>query len=311
MEIDHVGSSSGDGAGDVPAAPGHAAAVRPCAAPRMSPAGAAVQAALVTGGSRGLGRALASELLRRGYSVAVVARDATALEVARCTLDASSPGRVAAWTCDVGREGEARNAVARAEERFGRLDLLVNNAGQIDLAPLEATDREAFERSLDVHLYGPVALMRAALPALERSGGRVINVAAIEGLVGLPLLGATAAGKFALVGVTQCARGEWARRGVGVTLVCPGLIRTTGDPAMPGGGARRLRLPGISISVERAARRIVDASEQRRARLVLTPLARGMALWGAVSPGTLASVASRAARRWRSPHTPGNTQPGD
>lgn len=288
---------------------------------RMSSRGSSVQeVALVTGASRGLGREIARQLLERGASVALIARSPEGLEQARRALEAGAPGRVAAWPCDVANAEEARRAVTATVARFGRLDLLVNNAGRIDVTPLDAVSRDDLERALGVHLFGPLALMRCALegPFARQAGGRVINVAAIEGLVGAPRIGATAASKFALVGMSECARAEWARRGVRVTLVCPGFIRQTqtqapsaeGVSAAPPAILRLARLPGLSIDVERAARRILRASDRDRARLVLTPAARALLLCHALAPQSLSRVAAWAERRlWRAAAGPGNTTP--
>jgi len=270
----------------------------------------------VTGGSRGLGRELARALLARGFAVAIVARGREALATAERELARGAPGRVAAWPCDVGDAAQCREAVERVVETFGRLDLLANCAGTIGVAPIERQARADFEASLAVHLYGPLALMIAARDALVRAGrGRIVNVAAIEGLIGVPRLAATVAGKFALVGVSQSLAAEWRGLGIRVTLVCPGFIRPPrseagGAPAtpMPRWVALAARSSLASIGRERAARRILAASDRGQARLVLTPLARVLFLWGALAPGSLARFAAWADRRaWRGAADPGNT----
>jgi NAD(P)-dependent dehydrogenase (short-subunit alcohol dehydrogenase family) len=218
--------------------------------------------------------------------------------------------------CDVGDERQGAAAVERTLAHFGRLDLLVNNAGTLAMRPLDRVERAELDASLAVHVLGPLAILRAALPALERSRGRIVNVSAVEGLVGVPRLGATVAGKFALVGLSECARAEWWRRGVRLTLVCPGFIRDPDTAATrqawgPRWLERLARSPITSVSRGRAARRILDASERGRARLVLTPAARLLVVWSALAPGSLAWLAARVeARLWRGAAAPGNTHAG-
>jgi NAD(P)-dependent dehydrogenase (short-subunit alcohol dehydrogenase family) len=279
----------------------------------MAPGPGIVQtgaAALVTGASRGLGFALARELLASGSCVMLVARDATALERARDRLCATGPGgaagRLAVFAADIGVGDQARAAIEEALARFGRLDLLLNNAGTIDFGPAAETPDEVYAAALRVHFWGPLTLMRAALPAMRRQGGgSIVNVAAIEGLVGVPRLAATAASKFALVGLTESVRAEWAIDGIRVTLICPGFIRPEPGPnsleagaAIP--GARLARLPGVSIAEAAAARKILAAAGRGRARLVLTPAARALLVWHALAPGTLGrAVATLERGLWR------------
>jgi NAD(P)-dependent dehydrogenase (short-subunit alcohol dehydrogenase family) len=266
--------------------------------------------ALVTGASRGLGFALARELVASGSRVALVARDPAALERARGRLCAAGPAdaaeRIVVVAADVGVRDQARAAIETVLARFGRLDLLLNNAGTIDFGSAAETPDEVYAAALRVHFWGPLTLMRAALPAMRRQGGGgIVNVAAIEGLVGVPRLAATAASKFALVGLTESVRAEWAADGVRVTLICPGFIRPEPGPGAAGPpapipGARLARLPGVSIGEAAAARKILAAARRGRARLVLTPAARALVVWHALAPGSLGRAMAALERRlWR------------
>jgi len=268
--------------------------------------------ALVTGGSRGLGLAMARILARRGWAIALVARDPAGLERARGLLATESPSaRTLSISCDLGRPGAARSAVEACEGAFARLDLLVNNAGAISPVPFASLPREAIAASLDLHVLAPAEAMAAAFPLLSARGeGRVINVSAIEGLVGVPLLAACASGKFGLVGLTESVRAEWASRGVGVTLACPGFLRPADAPGasreavrrLPAAADRWMHLPLLSVEVGRAAARILDASERGRPRIVLTPAAKILALLHGVAPGLVARVSARVGGRlWRDP----------
>jgi NAD(P)-dependent dehydrogenase (short-subunit alcohol dehydrogenase family) len=277
--------------------------------------------ALVTGGSRGLGLEMARILARRGWALALVARDPAGLESARRLLARESPSAPSlSIACDLGRSGSARSAVEACKGAFGRLDLLVNNAGAISPAPFASLSRDTIATSLDLHVLAPAEAMGAAFPLLSAGRrGRVINVSAIEGLVGVPLLAACASGKFGLVGLTESVRAEWASKGVGVTLACPGFLRPAGGSGispkaaprppsnrLPGGADRWMHLPLLSMEVDRAAARILEASERGRPRIVLTPAARALALLHGVAPGLVARVASRVGGRlWRDPEIRG------
>jgi NAD(P)-dependent dehydrogenase (short-subunit alcohol dehydrogenase family) len=253
---------------------------------------------LITGGSRGLGLLLARELARQGARLSLVARDAEELELARRELAADSGLRVLALPCDVRDRREAEWAVEATVERFGRLDVLINNAGVIQVGPLAHMDIPDFEDALDVHFWGPLYFIRAALPHLRRQeGARIVNIASIGGKVAVPHLAPYSASKFALVGLSNALHGELARDGICVTTVCPGLMRTGSHVNAQFKGKRTEEfswfavsdaLPLTSMKGERAAHRILEACRHGEPHLILTQQARLAAAAAALLPGLTA-----------------------
>lgn len=238
------------------------------------------KAVLITGGSRGLGLALAREFLGRGASVTLMARDAAELGRARGRLAAAN--RVHTVAGDVTVDADVKRAVTEAVQTFGGLDVVVNNAGMIQSGPLANMTLQDMQEILDVNTLAPLRVTRAALPHLTERRGRVLIVASVAGKVGTPHLGPYSVSKFGAVGLGQVLRAELAPQGVGVTTVCPGLMRT-GSPrqATIKGHARREyalfatldNLPLVSLDAGVAARRIVDALVRGDAETMIGGLA--------------------------------------
>lgn len=257
------------------------------------------EVALVTGGSRGLGLLLARELLGQGCKVAICARDEVELERARRDL-AEHGAEVLAVPCDVSDREQVKRMVARVTAHFGRLDLLVNNAGIIQAGPLEATTLRDFEDAMGVMFWGTVYPTLAVLPQLRaRGSGRIVNITSIGGKVSPPHLVPYSAAKFAAVGFSEGLRAELARDGISVTTVVPGLMRTGSAVNAFFKGEREKEfalfgplasLPIISMDAERAARRIVQATKRGEAEIILTlPAAVGARFHG-LFPGLTADL---------------------
>lgn len=253
--------------------------------------------ALITGGSRGLGLLLARELALQGARLAILARDPDELDIARRELAAVGHSRVLALPCDVRRREDAEWAVAATVERFGRLDVLINNAGVVQVGPIEHMDLQDFEETLQVHFWGPLYFIRAALPHLREREGRIVNIASIGGKVAIPHMAPYCASKHALVGLSNTLRAELAKDRVWVTTVCPGLMRTGSHVNALFKGKRREELawfaladslPITSMSGRRAARRIVEACRHGEPHLILTPQARLAAAAATLAPGLTA-----------------------
>lgn len=182
--------------------------------------------ALITGGGRGIGREIALALAREGCAVAVAARSREAVEAVAA---AARRLGVEAWpvALDVTDPVAVARAVAETVETLGPVDVLVNNAGIAESAPLLKTEPELWERHFRVNVTGPYLLTRAVLAGmLERRWGRVINVASLAGLYGAPYVTAYTASKHALVGFTRALALEVAGKGVTVNAICPGYVAT-------------------------------------------------------------------------------------
>ena len=176
---------------------------------------------LVTGGSRGLGLVLAREFARNGAQVAICARDEEELEKARVDL-LERGADVMTVQCDVTKNEEVENMVNRVHERFGKIDVLVNNAGTIQVGPLEVMNRKDFKKAMKAHFWGPLNTILAVLPEMrERQDGRIVNISSIGGKIAVPHLVPYSASKFALVGLSKGLRAELRKDGIVVTTVCP------------------------------------------------------------------------------------------
>ncbi len=184
--------------------------------------------ALITGGGRGIGRAVAFAFAREGARIAVAAR--TAEEVGRVALEISNDFGVTATAveCDVSRAPSVDRMFGIVEEHFGAsVNVLVNNAGIAQSASITKTDDELWHRHLAVNLSGTFYCTRRALPAMvESAWGRIINIASIAGKTGAPYIAAYSASKHGVLGLTRSVALEVATKGVTVNAICPGYVET-------------------------------------------------------------------------------------
>jgi NAD(P)-dependent dehydrogenase (short-subunit alcohol dehydrogenase family) len=261
---------------------------------------------LITGGSRGLGLELARLFADEGAYIAICSRDMTELLDAKQELRDRGAADVDAFRCDVTSREECESAILRLISRWGRIDVLVNNAGIILSAPLERLKTDDFEQAMAVHFWGPLYMSLAAMTHMRRQGdGRIVNIASIGGRIAVPHLLPYCASKFALVGLSDGLRAELARHHIAVTTVCPGLMRTGSHINANFRGYHELEfalfslldaLPLTSINAERAAHRIIEATRRRRAYLTITPQAKLAALMNNLAPETFATIVAVASR---------------
>lgn len=224
--------------------------------------------ALVTGGSRGLGLVLARQLAERGANVAVCARDEQELTQAKASF-ARYGLNVYTVQCDITDHAQVREMVDEVQREVGPVDVLVNNAGVMEVGPVETMEVADYETSLDTHFWGPLYTTLTVLPGMQqRGGGRIVNISSIGGKIGVPHMVPYCAGKFALVGFSRALGAEVRKDGIYVTTVCPGLMRTGSPRNVDFKGKHRAEyawfaisdsLPLISVDVHRAAWEIVEA----------------------------------------------------
>jgi NAD(P)-dependent dehydrogenase (short-subunit alcohol dehydrogenase family) len=258
---------------------------------------------LITGGSRGLGLVMAREFAREGARVAICARDERELERARIDLQKFG-GEVMAVQCDVTNRLEVNDMVAAVNRRFGHVDVLVNNAGVIQVGPLEVMTNEDFELAMNAHFWAPLNTILAVLPSMRlRKAGRIVNITSIGGKVSVPHLVPYSASKFALVGLSKGLRAELAKDGITVTTICPGLMRTGSPRNADFKGQHRFEyawfsisdaLPLLTVSAENAARQIVNACRHGRAELVISIPAKVAVLFDSLFPEAMARMLAAA-----------------
>lgn len=255
--------------------------------------------ALVTGGSRGLGLAIAKELLGCGCQVAVCARFAEELTKAKSLL-AKEGHELETFVCDLTVPEEVETLIAAVRTKLGGIDILVNNAGIIQVGPLESLTTEDFEDAMNIIFWGTVRPTLAVIPEMvKQGGGHIVNIASIGGEVSVPRLIPYCSAKFATVGFSQGIGAELASKNVRVLTVTPGLMRTgsffkakyKGDAENEFSWFTLLgNLPGFSIGAGRAARQIVSAITSNKTRLRISVQAQALAAMNFAMPELTADV---------------------
>jgi short-subunit dehydrogenase len=253
---------------------------------------------LLTGASRGLGLALAEQFGRRRAKLALTARNAEELERARGLLLARQAVRtqedIFIFPADLCKAEEVDQLVQKTTARFGQIDILVNNAGVITVGPVENLTVQDFRDVMDANFFSQLHCTFCVLPQmLARSNGSIVNITSIGGKLAVPHLLPYTASKFAAVGFSEGLNAELRSKGIRVTTVCPGLMRTGShlNAFFKGDAAREYRwfslaagLPGLSASARSAARKIVRAVALGKSEIAITPQAILAARLGNLSP---------------------------
>src|SRR5215472_10941495 len=249
--------------------------------------------AVISGGSRGLGLVLARHICNEGGQVALLARDAEELARAKADL-AARGGRVLTVECDLLDRDQIQAAVRKVVGHFDRIDILINNAGIIEVGPLDHMTREDYESAMRLHFWAPYELVSQIVPEMRLwGGGRIVNISSIGGKVATPHFAPYSASKFALTGFSDAIRAELARDHIQVTTVAPGLMRTGSHVNAKFKGNHDAEFawfsasagaPLISINADRAAQKIITAFKRGQPSLTLTFAARGAIAGNALFP---------------------------
>jgi short-subunit dehydrogenase len=255
--------------------------------------------ALITGGSRGLGLELARGICLHGGGVAIIARDANELGRTKTDLDRFGTD-VLTIQCDLLESAQIQSAVQQTLQHFGKIDILINNAGIIEVGPIEHLQLKDFDREMRLHFWAPFILQLLIVPHMRsKGGGRIVNVSSIGGRIAVPHMAAYSASKFALAGFSDAMRAELARDKIYVTTVTPGLMRTGSQVHAQFKGDHSaeykwftlsLKIPLASISGERAARKTLAACRRGSPNLIMPLSAYLIIAANAVFPNLSARV---------------------
>ena len=291
---------------------------------RLNPRNFAGETVLIGGGSRGLGLAMAERFARAGAKLVLAARNPAELDHARQLLiergAVSTSDDVLLVPTDLTNPVEVQALIDAAIHRFGKIDVLINNAAIIEIGPFEDQTLEAFERAMHINFFGALQTIQAALPDMlrrfrergERSS--IVNISSIGGKFGVPHLLPYVAAKFALTGLSEGLHAELRAKGVRVTTVCPGLMRTgsVGQAQFTGQAEAEYKwfafsgtTPGIATTAEHAADRIFHATRRGAGEITITPQAWLGARANGLAPGITAYV-SALANQYLLPEPSGN-----
>lgn len=256
---------------------------------------------VLTGASQGIGKALALALAPQKPMLILAARDEAALRAVE-TSCRSAGARTFVFPTDVTDETQCRGLIRRTVNEAGGIDVLVHNAGAGMNARLdEMTDVSVFEKLMRLNYLGPMYLTHEALPHLKKSRGRIVVVASVAGLTGVPLRTAYAGSKHAVFGLFESLRIEVADSGVSVTMIAPDFVqseihmRALGPDGKPVGDstiAERVAMPA-----DECARLIVGAMEKRKRLLITSWRGKAGRFARLIAPKLIDRIAARAIRR--------------
>ena len=258
---------------------------------------------LVTGGSRGLGLELSRQLAAKGAKLAICARTESQLERARAEL-AARGAEVIAVSADITNRSEVNKLVRDVVKKFGQIDVLINNAGVIQVGPQEEMKVKDYEEAMDTNFWAALYGMHAVLPHfIRQGGGRIVNITSIGGKIAIPHLLPYTASKFALVGLSEGMHAELKKKNIHVTTIVPNLMRTGSPRNVTVKGDHESEYawfkisdssPLLSQSVKVAARNIIRAMEYGEAEAVLSLSAKAAILLKGLAPGWVSVLTSMA-----------------
>ena len=247
---------------------------------------------------------IARQICARGAKVVLIARDAEELARAKTDLDRFATD-VLTIQCDLLETAQIQSAAQQTLHRFGKIDILINNAGIIEIGPIEHMQLKDFDRAMRLHFWAPFILYLLVTPCMRANGGRIVNISSIGGRIAVPHMAAYSASKFALTGFSDAIRAELARDNIFVTTVTPGLMRTGSQIHAKFKGDHSAeykwfdwssKIPFASISVERAARKILNACQRGKPALVMPCSAYFIIAANALFPNLTARVMKIANR---------------
>lgn len=248
---------------------------------------------LITGGTRGLGIILARKIADEGAKVVICGRSEESLQQASADLDSKFVPHLAIQ-CDVAEKQQIKEMIRQINEKFGTVDVLVNNAGIIQIGPMEVMEEEDYRNAMNVHFWGPLHLMNEVLPAMKlKKLGRIVNIDSIGGIVSFPHLLPYNTSKHALSGLSEGITAELGNVNIKITTVYPGLMRTGSPRNIDVKGQHQKEyawfkilgsLPFTSINADNAGQKIIDAMKAGDKTLILSLPAKLINVAHAIAP---------------------------
>jgi len=248
---------------------------------------------LITGGTRGLGIILARKIAGEGAKVVICGRSEESLQQASKDLESKSAPHLAIQ-CDVADKQQIKDMIRQINETFGTVDVLINNAGIIQVGPMEVMEEEDYQNAMNVHFWGPLHLMNEVLPSMKKKKlGRIVNINSIGGIVSFPHLLPYNASKHALSGLSEGITAELNNLNIKITTVYPGLMRTGSPRNIKVKGQHQKEyawfkifdsLPVASINADKAGQKIIDAMKAGDKTLILSVPAKLVNVVHAIAP---------------------------
>lgn len=249
---------------------------------------------LITGGSRGLGLILARKLADEGAKIAVCGRSDETLQRASRDLSSRTSEHLAI-PCDIRNKEEIQRMIQQVKHELGSVDILINNAGVVQVGPMESMNEEDYKSAMKVHFWGPFHAINEVLPdMIDKNEGRIVNIVSIGGKISFPHLLPYNTSKYALSGLSEGMAAELKKYNINVTTVYPGLMRTGSPRNIDVKGQHEKEyawfkisdsLPFLSMNADRAARKIINAIKKESRTLTLTiPAKIALAAHG-IAPG--------------------------